>query len=331
MAFLSTLLSVVRDPRFLVPFGFALGGLFLYLTVRGIDWGEVGEHLAGASLAAVAGAVAIMLFSSFLRAYRWRLMWTSERVTAWRLFTVEMAALGLNNFAPVRLLDEPAVLTMLTLRDRHPAATVVATVVMTRVQDIMFTMAFAFVAIVSEPEIADFAGPAIYLSGVLIVFFILLLNLGRVARRITLLGKIPGILTYEQTIREAMQRKRELAATGSLTIVYSLMLGPCAWVLAQGMGVEISLFQATIVTLGAIFFATSLPGLPGAVGTFELAVVEILALWDVPRELGIGFGLILHLVLWGPTTLFAVAVLPREGIGLMQGWRGIAHGRQQDA
>ena len=100
------------------------------------------------------------------------------------------------------------------------------------------------------------------------------------------------------------------------------MLGPCAWVLAQGMGIELSIFQATIVALGAIFFATALPGLPGAVGTFELAVVEILALWDVPRELGIGFGLILHLVLLGPTTIFAIVVLPREGIGLMQGWHG---------
>ena len=331
MAFLSTLFSIIRSPRLLVPFGFALGGFFLYLTIRGVEWGEVGEQLAATSLPAVAAAVAIMLFSSFLRAYRWRLMWTSERVTTWRLFTVEMAALGLNNFAPVRLLDEPAVLTMLTLRDKHPAATVVATIVMTRVQDIMFTMAFAFTAIVSEPRIADFAGPAIYLSGILIVFFVLLLNLGRVARRITLLGKIPGILTYEQTISEAMRRKRELATTGSLTVIYSLLLGPCAWVLAQGMGIEISIFQATIVALGAIFFATSLPGLPGAVGTFELAVVEILALWDVPRELGIGFGLILHLVLWGPTTLFAIVVLPREGIGLMQGWRGIMHGRQHDA
>ena len=179
MAFLSMLFSIIRSPRFLVPFGFALGGFFLYLTVRGIDWGEVGEHLAGTAPAAVVGAVAIMLFSSFLRAYRWRLMWTSERVTTWRLFNVEMAALGLNNFAPVRLMDEPAVLTMLTLRDKHPAATVVATIVMTRVQDIMFTMMFAFTAIVFEPRIADFAGPAIYLSGILIVFFVLLLNLGR--------------------------------------------------------------------------------------------------------------------------------------------------------
>ncbi|MCY4582575.1 MAG: lysylphosphatidylglycerol synthase transmembrane domain-containing protein [Chloroflexi bacterium] len=330
MAFFSILFTVIRSPRFLVPFGFALGGFFLYLTVRGIDWGEVRTHLAGTAPAAVVGAVAIMLFSSFLRAYRWRLMWATERVTTWRLFTVEMAALGLNNFAPVRLMDEPAVLTMLTLRDKHPAPTVVATIVMTRVQDIIFSMVFAFAVIVFEPRIADFAGPAIYLSGILIVFFVLLLNLGRVARRVPILGRIPGLLTYEQTISEAMQRRKQVAATGALTIVYSLLLGPCAWVLAQGMGVEISIFQATIVTLGAVFFATALPGLPGAVGTFEIAVVEILALWDVPRELGIGFGLILHLVLLGPTTLFAIVVLPREGIGLMQGWKGIIQAKQQD-
>ena len=326
MAFFSTLLSIIKHPRFLVPFGFTLGGFFVYLTMRGIDWAEVREQLADTALIAVAGSVAIMLFSSFLRAYRWRLMWTSERVNTWRLFTVEMSALGLNNFAPVRLMDEPAVLTMLTLRDRHPAPIVVATIVMTRVQDIMFTMAFAATAILLEPQIARLAGPAIYLSGVLIVFFVLLLNLGRIARRFAFLGKIPGLLTYEQTVSEAMRRKKEVAVTGALTIIYSLMLGPCAWVLAQGMGVEISIFQATIVTLGSIFFATSLPGLPGAVGTFELAVVEILAIWDVPRELGIGFGLILHLVLLGPPTIFALVVLPREGIGLMQGWQGFLHG-----
>ena len=330
MAFLLTLFSVVRHPRFLVPFGFTLGGFFAYLTLRGIDWSEVRALLAETALTAVAASVAIMLFSSFLRACRWRLMWTSERVTTWRLFSVEMAALGLNNFAPVRLMDEPAVLTMLTLRDKHPAPTVVATVVMTRIQDIMFTMVFAAAAIVFEPQIARLAGPAVYLSALLIVFFVLLLNLGRVARRVTVLGKIPGILTYEQTVSEAMRRKKQVAVTGALTIIYSLMFGPCAWVLAQGMGVEISLFQATIVTLGAIFFATSIPGLPGAFGTFELAVQEILAVWGVPRELGIGFGLILHLVLLGPTTIFAIVVLPREGIGLMQGWQGFLHGPQHD-
>ena len=330
MPFLSTLLSIIKHPRLLVPFGFTLGGFFLYLTIRGIDWAEVREQLADTALTAVAGSVAIMLFSSFLRAYRWRLMWTSERVTTWRLFSVEMSALGLNNFAPVRLMDEPAVLTMLTLRDKHPAPIVVATIVMTRVQDIMFTMVFATGSIAFEPQIARLAGPAVYLSGILIVFFVLLLNLGRIARRFAFLGKIPGLLTYEQTVNEAMRRKKEVAVTGALTIIYSLMLGPCAWVLAQGMGVEISIFQATIVALGSIFFATSLPGLPGAVGTFELAVVAILAIWDVPRELAIGFGLILHLVLLGPTTLFALVVLPREGIGLMQGWQGFLHAKPHE-
>ena len=330
MALLSALFSIVKQPRFLVPVGFALGGFFAYLALRGIAWGEVRGQLAGTSLLALAGAVGVVLFSSWLRALRWRLTWASERVSVWRLWVVEMSALGLNNLAPVRLMDEPAVLTMLTLRDKHPAPAVVATVVVTRVQDILFTVGFAAAALALEPEIARLAGPAIYLSGLLVVFFVLLLNLGRLARRFPLLGRIPGLLTYEETVGKAMRRRWNLAATGALTVIYSLMLGPAAWLLAQGMGVEITLFQATIVTLGAIFFATSLPGLPGAFGTFELAVQEILSLWDVPRELGFGFGLMLHLLLWGPPTVFAVIVLPREGIGLMQGWRGMLHTSEHD-
>ncbi len=326
----STTLAFLTSPRFVIAFGLALGGVFVYLTVRGIDWSEVRAQLAGTAAAALAGAVAIVLLSSFLRAVRWRLMWTTKQVSVWRLFTVEMAALGLNNLSPVRLMDEPAVLTMLTLRDKHPAPAVVATIVMTRIQDIAFTTAFAVSAIALEPQIARLAGPAVYLSGTLVLVFLVLLNLGRLARRFTILGRIPGLLTYEQAVSRAMQRKRQMAVTGSLTIVYSLMLGLAAWVLAQGMGIQITLFQATIVTLGATFFATSLPGLPGAFGTFELAAQEILSIWGIPREMGFGFGLILHIVLWGPTTVFAVIVLPREGIGLMQGWRRIVVGASDE-
>ena len=56
MPFLSTLLSIIKHPRLLVPFGFTLGGFFLYLTIRGIDWAEVREQLADTALTAVAGS-----------------------------------------------------------------------------------------------------------------------------------------------------------------------------------------------------------------------------------------------------------------------------------
>ncbi len=304
--------------------GLALGSVFVYLTMRGIDWAEVWAQLSGASPVAVLLAFAATFASAILRSIRWRLLFVGQPVRVRRLFAVEMAGLGLNNLSPVRLLDEPAILTMLTLRDKLPAPTVVATLLMSRVQDIAMSLTFIAAAVTFEPTLAQRAGAAIAISGVLIGVLLLLLNLGRMARSIRPLGRIPGILAYSAAVDNVTRDKSRLAATSSMTIAYSLMLGPAAWVLANGMGVEINLFQATIVALGAVIFATAAPGLPGAFGAFELAVQEILSLWGVPRELGFGFGLVLHLTFFLPPTLFAVVLLPREGIGLMQSWRRLA-------
>ena len=329
MSALSKLLTILRNPLWLFSVGFIIGGGFVYLTLRGIDWDDVRSQFANTPPTAILAALALVLLSSFLRTLRWRLLWVNSQVRTRRLFAVEMASLGLNNVSPVRLLDEPAILTMLTLRDKHPAAAVIATIVMTRVQDIALTLVFAAAAVSLEPALARQAGPAIYMSGVFVFFFLALLNLGRLAKRFAILGRIPGIFTYSAAVDEVLRHKPRMAATSSLTVLYWLMLGPAAWVLAQGMGVEITLFQATIVALGAVFFSTSLPGLPGAFGTFELAAQEILSIWGVPRELGFGFGLVLHLLLFLPPIAFALVVLPGEGIGLMASWRRMA-GRSDD-
>ncbi len=318
-------IALAWNPRFVVGFGFALGALFLYLAVRGIDWAEVRTQLAGAELPAAVGALALSLASAFTRAVRWRMQWVMARVSLRRLFIVEMSALGLNNVSPVRLLDEPAVLTMLTLRDKHPAPMVMATILTTRAQDLMVTMTFTFSAILFLPGIRQQAVPVVALIIIVILMFGLILNLGKIARRFPALGRIPGLLTYEEAISAMFRRKRRMGLTGLLTIAYWLMLGPAAWLLARGMGLDLPMHHALIVTLGSLFFATSLPGLPGALGSFEAAAEFILSALGYPnRELNLGFALILHLILFIPPIVFAVIVLPREGVGVMQSWRRIA-------
>ena len=317
------LLALLRNPRVYMALGLALGSLFVYLTIRGIDWAEVRAQLASTSPVMLLAALALTLLSAFLRALRWRLLFIKTRISVLRLFPVEMAGLGLNNISPVRLLDEPAILTMLTLRDKLPAPTVVATLLMSRVQDIAVSLCLISAAIALEPAVAERAGAAVPVSVLLILTLIVLLNLGRIARRVGPIGRIPGLLAYSAAVDNVMRNKRRLLSTSTLSL-YPLMLGPAAWALANGMGVEINLFQATIVAVAAVLFSTTVPGLPGAFGAFELAVQEILSLWGVPRELGFGFGLVLHLTFFLPPIAFAVLVLPREGIGLMQNWRRLA-------
>ena len=92
------------------------------------------------------------------------------------------------------------------------------------------------------------------------------------------------------------------------------MLGPAGWLLARETGIEISLYLVLVVVIGAIFFSTAVPGLPGAIGTFEFAAVSLLDLWGVPKEPALTFAIVLHLVLWLVPVSFTLVVLPREGL-----------------
>jgi glycosyltransferase 2 family protein len=309
--------SLLTRRQAIVPVGFAIGIWFGAAAVQGIDWTDIRAQISHASVGAMVGAFALVLLSSWVRAFRWRLLFVGHPVTTRRLFLVENAALGLNNVSPVRLLDEPAILAMLTLRDRIPGPLVMATLVMSRMQDLGVTLLFAAVALTVEPTLSARVVPALVAGGAFIVVFGGLLNIERLARHFSVVRRIPGIDTYGQAVQTLLERKLRLTWTVLLTGAYWLVLGPMTYVLAHGMGVELSMLQAAILVLGAITFATAVPGLPAALGTFELAVVELAAIWDVPHSSALGFGLILHVVIFLPPVVTGLLVLPHEGLSFL--------------
>lgn len=316
MPFAIAMLRFLKHRGVLAVAGAMLGIWFTTLAIRGAQWHEIKAALAEVSALAVVSSLAIVLLSAFIRAVRWRLTWTGEPVSVGRLFAVENASLGLNNVAPVRLLDEPAIFAMLTLRDGHRGPMVIASVIMTRIQDTAFTLSFVLASVLLVPELKQHAAAVIGMSVFLSTVLLALLNLGWLVEKLPFLGRIPGIEPFGGAVRDLWGRRRRLAVTFALTAIYWLTLGPAALILATSVGIDISLFQATVVVLGATFFATATPGLPGAVGTFELATVEILGLWGVGHAPALLFGILVHLVLFFPSVAIAAMVLPREGLGM---------------
>ena len=154
-----------------------------------------------------------------------------------------------------------------------------------------------------------------------ILLLLAVLNLGTLVRIFPPLAKLPGVTSFRDAIGAMWADKRLLAGTFSATVAYWLILGPLGYLLGTNMGIELHAFQFTLVVLGAIFFATTIPGLPGAAGTFEFAVVYLLNLWEVPQATALGFGVILHLVLFLPPVLIAAVVLPREGFVSVRAFR----------
>jgi len=73
-----------------------------------------------------------------------------------------------------------------------------------------------------------------------------------------------------------------------------------------------------LLILATIFVATSIPALPGAIGTFEAAMVYIMGLFNVERDLAFPYALVMHALLFLPPTILAAVLLPREGIGSLR-------------
>ena len=299
----------------MVVLGAGLGIFLGWLAVRGTDWDRVRNALGDFPSAMLALALALLLLSFWLRAMRWRLLWTTHKVRTLRLFLVENAALGLNNISPIRALDEPLELGILVLRDRLPGGTVVATMVMSRMQDLAFTILFVAVAVASLPVLLRFTPAFAFGALWLVAWLAILLNLGRIVKRFPALGRLPGVASFEEALKDMWRRKRRVAMAFALTCSYWLLLAPIGWVIADGVGIDLALHKVMFTVLGSIFFATAVPGLPSAIGTFEFAVVSLLDLFGISQEPAITFAIIVHAVLFLPPTVFTIFVLPREGMG----------------
>ena len=127
-------------------------------------------------------------------------MWTTERVNPFRLFWIENAALGMNNLSPIRAMDEVLTFGILTMRDRLPGGSVIATMMMSRVQDLSFTLLFISAAVIGIPGLLKFT-PAIVATAVFALgWLVLMLNLRRIVRFIPVIRRLPGITAFEEVL-----------------------------------------------------------------------------------------------------------------------------------
>ena len=301
--------------------GIAASIVLGWLVIRGLDWGDVLDSFQGVSMPLVALAVIVFLAASVLRAVRWQLLFTEKSVSTLRLFIVQNEGIGLNNLVPVRIASELAQLTVLSLRDGVRVSTSVATLGMERVLDLVASASILAIAFFFVPKMKLFA-PVIF--GLLILSVVAVAVIPVVAwggsgaavvlKRLPFLADMLSSLSH--ALKDLGKSPRRLVSASALSFLYWILVGLTAWLVALAVEVQISPIVATLVILGSIFFATSVPGAPSAIGTFEFAVVTVLGLLGEDNKgAAFGFAVITHAVFFLPSTIIAAVFLPREGLG----------------
>ena len=121
--------------------------------------------------------------------------------------------------------------------------------------------------------------------------------------------RLPLLASTSWSLRSLVQARLKLTFSFLLTLAYWLTAGLSAWVLAYGMGIEISLLLATLLVIGTLTFVALVPSLPASVGTFEFAVYYLLTAFGIGPVEALGYALVIHAIIFIPPILIALVVL----------------------
>lgn len=266
--------------------GILISAFGLWYTFSGVDLAAVAEGIRTVGPLWVLGSVAAALSSLVIRAIRWRilLIW----VKPVRLGTVVSATfIGImaNNILPARL-GEVVRAWLVARHERAEVPTVLASVVVERLMDVMAALAIFGLCLSLSPILGESITGLLARSGLLVTIAVIigLICLATVARwqdgLLRAAGRwahrmggdrLPRAIGLLRLFLDGLQTLRSPAQIGSV-IVLSFSLWGMAIVsfsiLAQGFNLDLTLVQVSLVFV-IVLFGIAIPSAPGFVGTFH--------------------------------------------------------------
>jgi uncharacterized membrane protein YbhN (UPF0104 family) len=303
---------------FAIAFSLGLG----WLAIRDIQWALVKDQFNDFPVGYAILALAVFMAACVLRAYRWQKLFINQQISVRRLFLVQHIGLGLNNLVPVRLFSEVAQFALLRWRYNVSGPAAIATLSTERILDLVVTATILLAGLTLIPQKGDVL-PYVVGAFIVAILSLVLVRAFVWASRRPLLMRIGVLVQVASSFVDLAKAPRALASSLLLTLAYWLGVGFSAWILAYGMDLDISAFEATVAILGSLYVATSLPALPAAVGTFEFGVVYVLKLFNVDAEQAFSFAVVMHAILFLPPIIIALVYLPVIGPGIFRPRSGV--------
>lgn len=303
-----------------------LASALLWWFGRNLDWREVGHRVGSANPYLLVIAVLVVCSTYVVRAFRWRTL--LEPLGSARLR--DLFAATTIGFSAVFLIGRagefirPVVLPMRDPRVR-PSASLV-TILVERIFDMMaVALMFAINLVWFRPTGAFEAsfdrvrvvGWGMLIATILGVIFLIWYRtksgwfIEILDRRVTRWRFIPRRLTnFVMRMLDQLSRAlgvlvnaRELAVTIGWTVVLWFGIALANFLVMRAFGLHVGVSE-TLFVLGWSLVGSLVPTPGGAAGAFHAATAAGFLFLGVEKELAAAVSIILHLVDFGPSTLF---------------------------
>ncbi|HWB83416.1 MAG TPA: lysylphosphatidylglycerol synthase transmembrane domain-containing protein [Bryobacteraceae bacterium] len=281
---------------------FALAGILLYVSLRGVDWGRVWRIIVTADWRWLLVSCAIMCFSFFLRSLRWRILLNAEAdLDVGLVFWATMAGYLGNNFLPARA-GELVRTYFISARSALSKTYVLTTALSERSMDVIALVlwsSFLLLRVKPKPGWMESVSRTTAVIGVAAAVAIAILpHAGGLLERLLQRVPMPGLRQRLQHLMQevllgmrAFHDVRRFAGFGLFTAViwtadaFSTIAG------ARGLGITMS-FPVAMLLLAGLGLGSALPSTPGYVGIYQFVAVTVLVPFGINRDAALAYILV---------------------------------------
>jgi uncharacterized protein (TIRG00374 family) len=300
--------------------GFLISLLFLYFSLRGIDFHRLLITLKSADIRFAFLPLLCILLCLVLCSHRWSKV-VGNGVRFRDTFIAVLIGLFINNVLPARI-GEIARGYVLTKRRGISFTYAVTTVFVDRFFDLVGLLIITFIFLPEDSLPKSIAQGIYMLLGLFIVCTTLLIVLSRegvaekIAGRLARVNK-PFIARFSKRILEVQQNLRRISSPFNL--VYFIAIAVTTWLLMSTalyfvmltLGVKIAFvkvpFVCALLNMGLV-----IPSSPGYIGVYQFMLVYLLSIFNVPKTEAFAVSLVFQASWYIPYNIFGAIFLMKE-------------------
>ena len=282
----------------------------LYTAFSGENFSSLFNEIYKVNYMGVITASIVLLFSCYIRAYRWKLLIDPlEKIPLKKIFASTMIGYFGNGILAFRL-GELLKAYSLSKNRSIQVSEVFGTVIVERVLDLLMVLLLFFFVIPWYPFDNDLLRLAI-ITFIVLIFVLSILSglviyfdlIKKIEKRVSKLSFIKSVLSFAKdaikgikTIFENKNKNKILFLSLFLWLMYIAI----TVLLLDSCGIELNLSNSIIIfILGSL--SLGIPALPGSAGTYDASVkYGLIVLFSIDSSQALNYALISHAVSFFP-------------------------------
>jgi uncharacterized protein (TIRG00374 family) len=316
--------------------GMLISIIFLYLALRGLEFGEFWETLKEANYWWLLPGIGMYFLAVWVRAWRWHyLLRPIKAIPTRTMFPIVAIGYMGNNIYPARA-GEVLRAVVLKRKEDVPISASLATIIVERVFDGVVMLAFVFINLAELTRLTGGSGVIGNISiqnvallgsgaffGALLFFLLAAMFPERTERIVNVVVRRLVPAQYHEKVLgvsgrflgglESLRSPREALMVFLTSVVIWLLETGKYWFVMYAFPFKVSFFALMLMN-GIVNLATTIPSAPGYIGTFDAPGIAVLMAYHVEKALAAGYTIILHVALWVPITVLGAYYLAREGL-----------------